>query len=690
MRLFTGSSTGTAKTYTPVSIDLRDLVEGTDYAGYVSWTVGDEATVEIYDEDGPNETKCVSFQMLTTAGLDAVMGISSATELCPQMEIVKNGTTYEPSLPFISKSGSEPQTWQLHSRDWWYRDQWQESSGGDTEKLYGPLCEASEVWTGTVRWSNEAYCNIFWTEGGGCFAGGTYMMKNSGVYSIAVSAGARVGVPPVGNVGYPEGDFRPRYRGVEGDDMFPDTFANNNKRIPSSWVDQITTFTELTNKVKLVLCTFKYNDEDYCGCAVLRFGSDDTLTFCGCWGISMKWWQSPGSKYQYTVNPDGTSKRAVNPNYTLSTASWQQSGLPGAGVNRLVTGPNFIAVDSVTNTPYGYATYSLSQTDFNTCIKDWTNKLSGFLGSMGSWWDRAKNAGEYISGGIQTLISNPIESILKVHTLPLTEDQIATLASSWSSLPYVRSGGCDSGVSTVGTLLDNDARIITVQCGTSTVGRWTSWASDWTHTSITVFVPFVGEIPLQPEDVLDHSLFVRYRIDVMTGDFIATVANEFSTFKTASGNMSIPIICASSATLQERALYSVAGAIQSGVQIAAASSAGNVPGMVAGLAGAAQSLTDSLQHHIAYSQIGGDGGLFSGLYVPFLIIRRPIPVTGDPTDIEGVVSGHIGRVSDGQVANASAFLSVIDIDLSGVDATEEEKNMIKALMRSGVYLPERT
>lgn len=684
MQLFTGSAAGTPRFVTPVQIDLRDLVEGTDFGAYD----GTNAEVETYAEGTANELKCVLFSMKTADGLSAVGPVGSANELIPVMSIVQSGNDFMQDMPFDAVTGTQPSDWELHCRDWYYKSEWTETSGPDTMTLYGGQTAADEVWnSGNTYYKNTQYSNLFWTLSGGCFAAGTYIQRfSAGVYCLMASAGARVGIPGTGNVCYPThgGQWEPRFRGISQPEMFY-AFGNTNRHLETSWKQDIVNFSENTGSAKIVLCSFVYDGKNYFGCALLRYDIDDSLQYCGVWGISENWWNSPGSRYNYTVDPDGSTKKAINPNYTKSTGSWGQSGLPADGTNRLVTGANYISVGA-DGTPYGYATYSLTRADFNTCIRVWTNKLSSFLGTVGDWYDRVKNGAGYVTAGVQTLISNPLESILKAHTVPVPAALIPTYTTTWANLPEVRSGGCGTGIDTKGVLVDNDGRIVEIDCNTSLITRKTGWFSDWTHTHISVYVPMVGEIPLKAEDVLNHVIYCRYRIDIMTGDFTATIANEYSNIYTASGNCSIPVVCSSSATLQERALHSISGAIQSGVQIAAASSVGNVPGIVSGLASGLQNLTQSMQQHVSYSQTGGDGMLFSGLYTPCLMVRRPNPVTGDIGNDAGYMSGTVGKIAKAQVTSGKSFLRVQAVDLTGVNASAEEKAEIERLLKEGVYV----
>lgn len=685
MQLFVGSASGTPRFVNPVQIDLRDLVEGTDYGAYD----GTDAEVETYAEGTDNELKCVLFSMKTAYGLSAVGSVGSGNELVPVMSIVQSGNDFIQDMPFDAVTGTQPADWELHCRDWYYKNEWTETSSPDTMTLYGGQTAADEVWNSlNTYYKNTQYSNIFWTLSGGCFAAGTYIQRfSAGVYCIMASAGARVGIPGTGNICYPThgGQWEPRFRGINQPEMFT-AFGNTNRHLETSWKQDVVNFSENTGTAKIVLCSFVYDGNNYFGCALLRYDIDDTLQYCGVWGISEKWWNSPGSKYNYFVNPDGSTKKAQNPNYSRSSDRWTQAGLPADGTNRLVTGANYISVGT-DGTPYGYATYCLTRTDFNTCIRVWTNKLTSFLGTVGDWYDRVKNGSSYVSAGVQALVSNPIESILKVHTVPVPAALIPTYNTTWANLPEVRSGGCGTGIDTKGVLVDNDGRIVSIECVSPYIKKKDDWFLDWTHTKCRLYLPMVGEIPLSNEDVLRHTIYVRYRIDIMTGDFIATVANEATDIYTASGNCSIPVVCSSSATLQERALHSISGAIQSGVSIAAASSVGNVPGMVNGIASGLQNLSQSMQQHVAYSQTGGDGMLFSGLYTPCLMVQRYILASEDsPENVAGYMSGAVGKISKAVVEGETSFVKVLAVNLDGVNASAEEKAEIERLLKEGVYL----
>ena len=679
MELHINSSTGESRFLTPISFDFREIEKDTDYT----------IETDTYEPDTAEELKLAFGLFTSNTGLDAIGGIAQANDLVPQMEFIKTGDDFMPSIEFDTFSDStQPTDWTVHKIDHYYKFAPTYTSGDNTQTFVNTFPSKSENFVpNATYYTNSNYANLFWTNSGGCFGAGVYQTKLWGdVYGVIASAGAVCGFPPNGEKhgAFPvdtAGAWAPRYRGYNGT-VLKDWWTNINKRQTASYALDLHKLVAYKNPVRLVLCSFFYEEVEYYGCACIAYGDDDSLEYCGFWGVEAKWWNSRGSKYNYTVNPDGTSKKAVNPNYVNNSGQSRIANLPTN--NPLVTGANSFGVDSL-GVPYGYATYVLTWDEWTTAIKTWSSKLASFVDAL----KESSNALERLKADT-ILVSNPIGSILKAHTVPIPHTLIPTYATAPADLPLVRSGGASvSSLSTAGILLydlNNTGRIVEFtyqnkpnELGIPYVTRGTSWYSDWTNTNVSLYIPFVGEVPLCTEQVLGHIIYVRFRVDVISGDFICFVSNGNTEIYMATGNCSIPITCASGSTLEERILKGLGTVITSGAQIAS--------GNVFAVAGAIGGVTQSMQQQVAYSSVGGDSAGFSGDYKPMLIIKRPVPVTGDVGEIHGVVSGHIGRIEDAEIENELAFLSVLDVDLDGITtATDAEKREIEALLREGVYV----
>ena len=239
-------------------------------------------------------------------------------------------------------------------------------------------------------------------------------------------------------------------------------------------------------------------------------------------------------------------------------------------------------------------------------------------------------------------------------------------------------------------------RVIELASVSSFVGAYTNGFADYSNTTCSIYIPCFGEYPLRTEQVINNSIGLRYRVDIMTGDTVVTVSNnDEGTILTLSGNIAIPVTCSSSPSIQERALRSVSSAVSSAVQIVGAGAANNAGAMVSAASSAVSSLTNNMERHASYAQIGGSGGLFSGLYDPYIIIKRPNPVSGnfsDQTSVLGYETGVRGQIqSMADPDGLPAFVKVLEADLRGITntvgpATSEELADIEILLKGGIIL----
>lgn len=689
IKYYINSAQGNMTYAQPVDIYLQELEEGTDYAGYQSYGFLDTARVETYAEGTENELKCVSFQLRTPKAFDQVANIGIATSIIHNIEMLQDeNENFVMDKPFTEVSGTQPEDWEVHRRDHYYKTKDVYTIGGHSETYYYNGTAANEAWqSGQTYYKEDSYCQMIWTESGGCFGVGCYIVRPAvGDYGVILSGGSRCSKPASGDVCYPTGvgGWEPRFRGMDGEAMFPETFGNVNRRNPASFYKGITNYTPFAVKGKLSLCQFVYQDEAYIGVVAVQYNADDSLKSVGCWGISANWWVSSASNYNYVADSDGTVKKAQNPAYIRHVDAWGAKALPNN--NRIVQGTNFVKV--VDNTPYGFATYKLSNAEYQTVLGEWSNNLSKHLGGF---FDRVGTGFNVLANGIKALNSvfgNPIESILQCHTVPIPSVYIPAYQNAGNDLPYVRSGGANSSISSAGHLLNNQRHLDLEFVSRYIVGRKTGWYDDWTNTQFSIYLPFIGEVPLPIEYTMPQNIYVRYRVDVLTGNFTVRVCNGWTDFYVNTGNCASPVLAASSATLQERALANMGSILTKGLNVATSAATGNAPGAVLGAVVGASNLTKELQQHVSYSSTGGTTSLSSGYYEPILFIKRPIQASGDFGSILGFMSGSSGQLSRFKSASGGlAFVSAVAANVRGINkATEAEKAEIDSLLKAGVWV----
>lgn len=200
-------------------------------------------------------------------------------------------------------------------------------------------------------------------------------------------------------------------------------------------------------------------------------------------------------------------------------------------------------------------------------------------------------------------------------------------------------------------------------------------------TKVMLYIPFVGFKELSVDDVMAGTIGIKFNIDLLTGDIVAFV-RLYGKYTNAviyeyNGN------CASQIPLNGRDYSAiVSGAIQGAVQTAQSAITGNIGGAVGQAVNTITDIATSKPRVVRSGSITGNAGFLS-TYVPYLIFARP--AASHPQNYEK----YKGRPSN-ITATLSTLTGYTEIDECISDgfgnATDEEVNEIKRLLKEGVYL----
>ena len=271
---------------------------------------------------------------------------------------------------------------------------------------------------------------------------------------------------------------------------------------------------------------------------------------------------------------------------------------------------------------------------------------------------------------IKKMWDNPMDGIISFHKIygaPVT-----------GSTKNIIMGYIDSGVSA----LEVTSQFTEVDCGTVTVPERLHNATDYSpFTSIHLYLPFIGIVEIDTNEVMNAELHIKYRIDVYTGTCVALIyarrgadmPNEQIIY-TFSGNASQKLpLTAADFSGAIGALLGLAGA---GVAVAS----GGALGVAAGALGAAHSLTSEMVHVQHSGGLSANAGILSPRK-PFMILSRQYGY-----DANGY-SGFYGYPANKTVyiGNCNGYIKCKDVIFRG-SCTEEEVNEIISLLKGGVYL----
>lgn len=274
-------------------------------------------------------------------------------------------------------------------------------------------------------------------------------------------------------------------------------------------------------------------------------------------------------------------------------------------------------------------------------------------------------------------------------------------------------------------------QFVDVDCGTVVLDRYYGSALDQSpYTKIHAFLPFIGTVRLNTDEVMGTTLSVKYRVDIVSGSCVAKIFVDGNCLYQYSGHcaITIPISSADFSTYVSAAINvakSLAPAVTAEVGAAMAPmsvpdimigtgvSGGLMPSQGAPLADYYPSIGPSspissplgtpdyilgnmtptdiantvsqvnsgkpyIQHSGAFS---GNSG-YLGIRRPFLIIERPNMCL--PENYQAL-NGYPSMITL-KLGDCSGYTRIQQVQLTGITATNVEQSEIMGLLKGGVVL----
>lgn len=266
---------------------------------------------------------------------------------------------------------------------------------------------------------------------------------------------------------------------------------------------------------------------------------------------------------------------------------------------------------------------------------------------------------------IKKIHNDPMEAVISLHSIPIVVPSVSAVC---------KVGNYDSQVAMPAVT----RQFHTIDLGSIHIPEHWGSALDYSpYVKIQMFLPFVGVIDVQVDDIIGKTISVSYNIDILSGACVASVKCAGSVLYTYNTNVIFrhPITQSSYGPLYQ-ALLGMGGAVASGG--AQGGSGGALGGAVGGALNVALSKWSSVTRG---SSLGGATGVL-GHFVPYIIIHRPIQslasgfkhFKGYPSNI----TGSIGSVT--------GYTEVESVHLTGIPCTDAERDEIQALLYNGVIV----
>ena len=310
------------------------------------------------------------------------------------------------------------------------------------------------------------------------------------------------------------------------------------------------------------------------------------------------------------------------------------------------------------------------------------------------------------------LTNNPLDCIINLRYYPTTaiitgtEEPIAFGAYSNANVV---------GIPFVGSFKKVDFRF-SVSARNALYPHFADFRDYEPFTHAELIVPFCGTVQINPADFIGHDINVHMIIDYITGSCTAYIAADGLVVTSIAGQVGIdvPLSGIQQATLDGQRVNAVmarqsaelnatnaaVGGLTSSIGFAGSLAGDNIVGAIGTGAGVIQSINRYQQADISYQKADYD---LKHMQVPFktvsagsavastviesccrLIIYRPVMAENYDPVIYGRTIGF-ACLMNGTVSDFTG-LTVGDINTSGLQLTENEKNQIQKAFANGVII----
>ena len=312
---------------------------------------------------------------------------------------------------------------------------------------------------------------------------------------------------------------------------------------------------------------------------------------------------------------------------------------------------------------------------------------------------------------ILKMIADPRDAIISSHALPVHIPVSETTG--------IVVAGIDTGI------LSNVPKTqwVNLDCGSLTISPYWGGFMDYApYTSISLFLPYIGEVTLDTDEVMGHKVNLKYVIDIMSGMCIAVIGIDGTARYQYSGTCSydIPITSADYRTLLSAGVGIVVGLAAGPIAgfgasalMGATSAQGPTQGGMAGIGQRAKLAAAGAASTAAMGPVGAAGSKLAlagatalavtgvkptithtgpvtgqvgvmGIQTPYITIKRPRQcVAGQQGDYVGFPLWATRTV--GQMLG-KGYTEYASVHVESIPLTADELDELESMLTGGVIL----
>lgn len=280
--------------------------------------------------------------------------------------------------------------------------------------------------------------------------------------------------------------------------------------------------------------------------------------------------------------------------------------------------------------------------------------------------DRLQQLGRFLWGSnifdnFSLICNNPIENIISCKSIPLSLEGVTQ---------KIILGNVNTGVN--GDKVSNNFAKQNIG-SIAITEKYHNFLDYAPYTNVIIYLPYVGFKELDTNLVMSKTLSISYTVDIITGGCLCQIKSNNVKLYEFNGNIGIDIPITASNRAQVEAGY-----ISSGIGIASSVASGNIVGAVTSLINSAES-----QYHYASTSSPNPMCVASTNRTCYVILDRPTYQTLKSFNHTRGKKCYLTKT-----INTLKGYTICDehIDLSGIRATDNEKEEMIKILSSGFFV----
>lgn len=283
---------------------------------------------------------------------------------------------------------------------------------------------------------------------------------------------------------------------------------------------------------------------------------------------------------------------------------------------------------------------------------------------------------------VRTWITDPSEAIISLKRYPFNLDSVFSLKTK-NKIKLLGQELKDGDVFVMGSEVDALNSNISFEMGNIKVQEAFGSFLDYSMVELLMYLPYVGFVTLNPVEVMDKTISLRYYIDFINGSFTCVAFLDGSIYRTFNGHIAVDIPLNTS-NYRDMALNYIQNAVNVGMGAVTGAIGGGFEGFVEGGVSNANSAVNvtGMQGHVTTSV--QPGGMVSDYLPnrPFLIYLRPqTNIPENYRKLNGLPTNIFRKLSE-----LRGYTVCENVRLDGIAATEAEKEDIKNRLMGGIIL----